>query len=107
MVLLFGVKHIHLTLILFSNYKKKGVRAISFQPHMSPSLPIFNDLKLLKLSEIFELRPLTFVFDSAKKLHLVAFMTSSYLAHLFLIIPQDRPVKVIYICLEKTASNMV
>ena len=34
-------------------------------------------------------------------------MTSSYSAHLFISIPQDRPVKVIYICLEKTASNMV
>ena len=47
--------------------QKKAVRDISFQPRMSPSLPIFNDLKLLKLSEIFELRLLTFVFDSAKK----------------------------------------
>ena len=34
---------------------------------MSPSLPIFNDFKLLKLSEIFELRLLTFVFDSINK----------------------------------------
>ena len=42
---------------------------------MSPARPIFNDLKLLKLPEIFELRLLTFVFDSIKKLHLVAFMT--------------------------------
>ena len=35
--------------------QKKAVRAITFQPRMSPSLPIFNDFKLLKLSEIFEL----------------------------------------------------
>ena len=47
--------------------QKKAVRAISFQPRMSPSLPIFNDFKLLKLSEIFELRLLTFVFDSVCK----------------------------------------
>ena len=47
--------------------QKKAVRAISFQPRMSPSLPIFNDFKLLKLSEIFELRLLTFVFDSINK----------------------------------------
>ena len=47
--------------------QKKAVRAISFQPRMSPSLPIFNDFKLLKLSEIFELRLLTFVFDSVNK----------------------------------------
>ena len=57
----------HLTLIQFSNYRKKLIRAISFQSRMSPSLPIFDDFKLLKLSEIFELRPLTFVFDSVKK----------------------------------------
>ena len=66
-VLLFGVKHMHHTLIQFSSYKKKAVRAISLQPRMSPSLPIFNDFKLLKLSEIFELRLLTFVFDSVNK----------------------------------------
>ena len=47
--------------------QKKAVRAISFQPRMSPSLPIFSDLKLLKLSELFELRLLVFVFDSVNK----------------------------------------
>ena len=47
--------------------QKTAVRAISLQPRMSPSLPIFNDFKLLKLSEIFELRLLTFVFDSVNK----------------------------------------
>ena len=47
--------------------QKKAVRAISFQPRLSPSLPIFKDLKLLKLSEIFELRLLIFVFDSVNK----------------------------------------
>ena len=34
---------------------------------MSPSLPIFNDFELLKLSELFELQLLTFVFDSVNK----------------------------------------
>ena len=47
--------------------QKKAARAISFQPRLSPSLPIFKDLKLLKLSEIFELRPLIFVFESVNK----------------------------------------
>ena len=50
------------------NLQKEAVRAISFQPRMSPSLPTFNYLKLLKLSKIFELRLLTFVFDSVNKL---------------------------------------
>ena len=31
----------------------------------------------------------------------------SYSAHLFISIPQDRPVKVIYICLTKIVFNMV
>ena len=39
--------------------QNKVVRAISFQPRMSPSIPIFKDLKLLTLSEVFELRVLT------------------------------------------------
>ena len=47
--------------------QKKAVRAISFQSRMSPSLPIFKDLKLVKLSDIYELRLLTFVFDSINK----------------------------------------
>ena len=47
--------------------QKDAVRAISFQPRLSPSLPIFKDLKLLKLFEIFELRLLIFVFDSVNK----------------------------------------
>ena len=47
--------------------QKKAMRAISFQPSMSPSLPIFNDFKLLKLSEQFELRILTFVLILLKK----------------------------------------
>ena len=86
--------------------QEKAVRAISFQPRMSPARPIFNDLKLLKLREIFELRLLTFVFDSAKKLHLVAFMTFSYSVLLFIITRQDMPVKVIYTCFKRTALNM-
>ena len=35
------------------NLQKNAIRAISFQPRLSSSLPIFKDLKLLKLSEIF------------------------------------------------------
>ena len=46
--------------------QKKAVRAISFQPRFSPSLPVFKDLKLLKFSDIFELG-LNFVFDSVNK----------------------------------------
>ena len=85
--------------------QEKAVRAISFQPQMSPARPIFNDLKLLKLPEIFELQLLTFVFDSIKKIHLVAFMTFSYSVLLFINTRQDIPVKVIYTCFKRTAFN--
>ena len=47
--------------------QKKAVRSISFQPRLSPSLPIFKDLKLLKLFDIFKVRLLTFVYDSINK----------------------------------------
>ena len=53
--------------------QKKAVRVISFQPRLSPSLPIFKDPKLLKLSKIFELRLLIFVFDSVNKTSLSCF----------------------------------
>ena len=79
--------------------QKKAVRAISFQPRLSPSLPIFKDLKLLKLSEIFELRLLIFVFDSVTKTSPSCFH-NFYSVHLFISITQDRPVKVIYTYLE-------
>ena len=67
LVLLCRVQHMHHSLNLYSNYKKKAVRAISFQPRLSPSLPNFKDLKLLRLTEIFELILATFVFNSINK----------------------------------------
>ena len=67
MVLLFGVKHMNPHINPIFKLQEKAVRAISFRPRMSPARPIFNDLKLLKLREIFELRLQTFVFDSIKK----------------------------------------
>ena len=70
-------------------------------------LPLFRSSMIL--SSLNSLRSLncdflTFVFHSVNKLHLVAFMTFSYSVHLFISIPQDRPVKVIYICLKKQPS---
>ena len=88
--------------------QKIAVRAISFQPHMSPSLPIFNEFKFLKTAEIYELRlNLTFIFDSFNKTLPGCFDDFSYSAHLLVSIPRDRPVKVIYICLRQIVFNMV
>ena len=47
--------------------QKKAVRAISHQPFRSPSLPIFKKLKLLRIQDIFQLRLLTFVYESINK----------------------------------------
>ena len=66
MALLFGDKHMNHINPIFK-LQEKGVRAISFQSRISPARPIFNDLKLLNLPKIFELRLLTFVFDSVKR----------------------------------------
>ncbi len=48
--------------------QKKVVRAISFEPYNSHSSPIFKDLKILKLSDIFHLKLLTFVYESIHKM---------------------------------------
>ena len=53
--------------------QKRAIRAISFQPYLSHTLPIFKDLKILRLCEIFELRLLTFVYESVKKISPLCF----------------------------------
>ncbi len=48
--------------------QKKVVRAISFESSNSHSSPIFKDLKILKLSDVFHLKLLTFVYESIHKI---------------------------------------
>ena len=48
--------------------QKKVVRAIAFQKFTSPSSPIFSDLKILKLYDLFDLKLLTFVYESVNRL---------------------------------------
>ena len=107
MVLLSGMKHMHYTFDPIFKLQKKDVRATSLQPHMFPSLPTFNNLKLLTMYEIFAFRFLIFVLESVNKFHLAAFMTFSYSVHLLINMPQDRPAKVIYIYSAKTVYRMV
>ena len=47
-----------------SKLQKIAVRAISHQPFLAHSLPIFKDLKLLRVVDIFRLRLLSFVYES-------------------------------------------
>ena len=44
--------------------QKKVVRAIAFKSFTSPSTPIFSDLKILKLYDLFDLKLLSFVYES-------------------------------------------
>ena len=48
--------------------QKKVVRAITFRSFTSPSTPIFSDLKILKLYDLFDLKLLTFVYESVNKI---------------------------------------
>ena len=48
--------------------QKIAVRAISHQPFLAHSLPIFKDLKLLKITDIFKLRLLSFVYEASNML---------------------------------------
>ena len=47
-----------------SKLQKRAVRAISHQPFLAHSIPIFKDLKLLTVVDIFKLRLLSFVYES-------------------------------------------
>ena len=66
MVLLFGVRHMHHTLNLFSGYGRKPSELSHFSLACHPPSLSSKILKLLKLSDIFELSLVTFVFDSFK-----------------------------------------
>ena len=107
MVLLSGVEHMHHTLNQYSNYRKKqsGLSLFSLVCR-----PLFLSSKILNFSNSLRFLSsdyqLLFLILSTK-LHLVAFIIFSYSIHLFINIPQDRPVKVIYIYSEKTVLNMV
>ena len=48
--------------------QKRAVRAISFEQFTSPSSPIFLDLKILRLHDLFQLKLLSFVYDSVNKI---------------------------------------
>ena len=47
--------------------QKRVVKAIAFEHFTSPSTPIFSDLKILKLQDLFQLKLLCFVYDCVNK----------------------------------------
>ena len=48
--------------------QKKVIRAIAFERFTSASTPLFSDLKILKLGDLFKLKPLSFVYDCVNKI---------------------------------------
>ena len=48
--------------------QKRVVRAISFEHFTAPSMPIFSDLKILKVHDLFQLKMLSFVYDCINKI---------------------------------------
>ena len=53
--------------------QKRVVRAISFEHFTSHSNPIFSDLKILKLHDLFHLKLLCFVYESVHKISPICF----------------------------------
>ena len=53
--------------------QKKVLRAIAFKSFTSESTPIFSDLKILKLYDLFYLKLLTFVCESVNKISPICF----------------------------------
>ena len=51
--------------------QKKVDRAIAFKRFTPPSTPIFSDLKILQLYDLFDLKLLTFVYESVNKISLL------------------------------------
>lgn len=48
--------------------QKRVIRAIAFEHFTSPSTPLFSDLKILKLQDLFQLKLLTFVYECINKI---------------------------------------
>ncbi len=64
---------LHLQSVLL--LQKRIIRAIAFQSYLSPSSPIFNDLKILKLHDLFQIKLLSFVYECVNKISPVCFHT--------------------------------
>ena len=64
MELLLGVKHLIHILTSLVKLQIRAVRALSHQPFLAHSLPIFKYLKLLRIVDIFILSLLSFVYES-------------------------------------------
>ena len=76
--------------------QKKAVTAIAFENHFAPSSPNFHTLQLLKLQDFFELKLLTFVYESANKISPSCFHEFFIYFPMFINIIPGRPVKMTF-----------
>ena len=53
--------------------QRRVIRAISFEHFTAPTTPIFSDLKILKLHDLFKLKMLIFVYESVNKFSPISF----------------------------------
>ena len=77
--------------------QKKVIRAIPFKNLSASSTPIFLTLQSLKLKDLFEMKLLTFVFESVNKYsHLVSMIILMYF-HKFINMIPDKHIKVTFV----------
>ena len=76
--------------------QKRVIRAISFQNYAAPSSPIFNDLKILKLHDLFQLKLLGFVYECVNKISPANFHTFLIHWQLFINMVHGKLPKVIF-----------
>ena len=75
---------------------KRVVRAIAFMNFTSPSSPIFSDLKILQLYDLFHLKLLLFVYESVNRNLLLSFSIFLKFCQMFINMIQGRLVRVIF-----------
>ena len=76
--------------------QKRVIRAISFQNYAAPSSPIFSDLKILKLHDLFQLKLLSFVYECVNKISPTNFHTFLIHWHLFINMVHGKLPKMIF-----------
>jgi len=86
--------------------QKRAVRAISHQPFLAHSLPIFKDLKLLRIVDIFKLKLLFFFTNQLIWSHQSVSKTFSFWIQRFIVIIQDNRLVMICFWLIQTHHNM-
>ena len=86
--------------------QKRIIRATSFEHYTSHTNPIFTDLKILKLQDLFHLKLMCFVYESLFKISAIVFITSLLLWNPFINMVQERRAKMVFSCHRKTQYGL-